>query len=134
MDGRERKISVWTLAKTEGRLGWHEVFLSQTTCQTHIVLLTWATRRIERLLITQPADHQQVTALTSGLLLLSLARLRIYAVNKLPLNTRLRDGFLEDLSDLENPDLGRDAKLEIVHRMWRCWGTQLGWERCGELG
>lgn len=90
-------------------------------------------RRIERLLILQPADRQQVTALTSGLLLLSLARLRTFAVNNLPLNTRLRHGFLEDLSDLENPDLGRDAKLEVVHRMWRCWGSQLGWERCGEF-
>jgi len=97
------------------------------------VLTLFHTRRIERLLILQPADRQQVTALTSGLLLLSLARLRTFAVNNLPLNTRLRHGFLEDLSDLENPDLGRDAKLEVVHRMWRCWGSQLGWERCGEF-
>ncbi|KAF5360952.1 hypothetical protein D9756_004674 [Leucocoprinus leucothites] len=88
-------------------------------------------RRIERLLITQPPDNQQVAPLPSGLLLLSLARLRTYAANNLPPDSRLREGFLEDLSDLENPDLGRDAKLEVVQRMWRCWGVQLGWERCG---
>ncbi|KAJ3573989.1 hypothetical protein NP233_g2060 [Leucocoprinus birnbaumii] len=76
-------------------------------------------RRIERLLITQPADNQQVAPLPSGLLLLSLSRLRTYAVKYLPPNSRLREGFLEDLGDLENPDLGRDAKLEVVHRMWR---------------
>jgi nuclear-control-of-ATPase protein 2 len=91
------------------------------------------TRRIERLLITQPSDNQQVAALPSGLSLLSLARLRSYAVNSLPPNSRLREGFLEDLNDLENPELGRDAKLEVVHTMWRCWGVQLGWERCGEF-
>lgn len=91
------------------------------------------TRRIERLLITQPVDNQQVAALPSGLLLLSLARLRCYAVNNLQADSRLREGFLEDLSDLEDPDLGRDAKLEVVHRMWRCWGVQLGWGRGGEV-
>ncbi|KXN88303.1 Nuclear control of ATPase protein 2 [Leucoagaricus sp. SymC.cos] len=89
-------------------------------------------RRIERLLITQPTDTQQVATLPSGLMLLTLARLRLYAIDNLPANSRLREGFLEDLNDLENPDLGRDAKLEVVHRMWRCWGVELGWERCGK--
>ncbi|KAF9452962.1 NCA2-domain-containing protein [Macrolepiota fuliginosa MF-IS2] len=86
-------------------------------------------RRIERLLI--PINQQEVEDLTSGLLLLSLARLRSYATDHLPANSRLRDGFLEDLDELEKPELRRDAKLEVVHRMWRCWGASLGWDGCG---
>lgn len=77
-------------------------------------------------------DNQQVAALPSGLLLLSLANLRAYATGNLPTNSRLREGFLEDLDDLESPELGRDAKLEVVHRMWRCWGAKLGWKKCGD--
>ncbi|KAJ3514475.1 hypothetical protein NLJ89_g2364 [Agrocybe chaxingu] len=87
-------------------------------------------RRIERLLVQQPSgpsppssDHDDapLSALSTGLLFLSLTRLRSYALRYLPPNVRAP--FLEDLGDLEDTSLGRDAKLRVVDRMWRCWGT-----------
>ncbi|KAI0670967.1 NCA2-domain-containing protein [Trametes maxima] len=106
-----------------------------------------AVRRIERLLVAQPDSHHQhrthasalttagssekstaaVSPLTSGLLLLSVTRLRKYAETSLPANSRLREGFLEDVADLEDPRLGRADKLRVVDRMWRSWGDVLGW-------
>lgn len=112
-----------------------------------------ALRRIERLLITQPgtdgharhpththAEHHDsegangstsgtIPHLTAGLLLLSVSSLRQYAEKWLPLRSRIREGFLEDVGDLEDPRLGRDEKLRVVERMWRSWGHVLGWER-----
>ncbi|KAH9936205.1 ATP synthase regulation protein NCA2-domain-containing protein [Fomitopsis serialis] len=69
-------------------------------------------RRIERLLIAQPKSHlnpsrgaaphpSSIPPLTSGLLLLSVSHLRAYAENYLPANSNLREGFLEDVVDLE---------------------------------
>lgn len=108
----------------------------------------WLTmRRIERLLITQPRtrkhEHTRIKAeqydtkstkgaippLTTGLLLLSVSSLRQYAETWLPLRSRLKEGFLEDVGDLEDPRLGREEKLRVVERMWRSWGQTLGWER-----
>ncbi|KAH9889850.1 NCA2-domain-containing protein [Cubamyces lactineus] len=106
----------------------------------------WLTvRRIERLLIAQPDSHAHhhrthttalsqrssaaVSPLTSGLLLLSVTHLRKYAETTLPPNSRLREGFLEDVADLEDPKLGRQDKLRVVDRMWRSWGEPLGWNR-----
>ncbi|KAG6815740.1 hypothetical protein H0H87_011851 [Tephrocybe sp. NHM501043] len=95
-----------------------------------------AMRRTERLLISQPKnrhphgrgnDTSSIPPLTSGLLLLSVARLRAYAEKYLPPRSRLRDGFLEDVGDLENPDLGKLDKMKVIERMWRCWGETLGW-------
>lgn len=68
-----------------------------------------------------------ITPLTSGLLLLSLTHLRTYAEQNLPLNSHLREGFLEDVVDLENPTLGRAEKLRVLDRMWRSWGEILHW-------
>ncbi|KJA22630.1 hypothetical protein HYPSUDRAFT_40693 [Hypholoma sublateritium FD-334 SS-4] len=78
-------------------------------------------RRVEKLLILIPATYTSGRHLSTGLLILSLTRLRAYALECLP--ARLRTPFLEDLSELENPELDREAKLRIVDRMWRCWGT-----------
>jgi len=110
----------------------------------------WLTmRRIERLLITQPrtrshehhrthtnAEHNDakgtkgaIPPLTTGLLLLSVSYLRQYAETWLPPRSRLREGFLEDVGDLEDPRLDREGKLRVVERMWRSWGQALGWER-----
>jgi nuclear-control-of-ATPase protein 2 len=107
----------------------------------------WLTmRRIERLLITQPRtrrnqdqaqaeDHNvegtkgAIPPLTAGLLLLSVSSLRQYAETWLPRRSRLREGFLEDVGDLEDPMLGREEKLRVAERMWRSWGHVLGWER-----
>ncbi|KAF9468475.1 ATP synthase regulation protein NCA2-domain-containing protein [Collybia nuda] len=103
-----------------------------------------AMRRTEQLLICQPKSRRQgdvdgsgdhpISPLTTGLLLLSVAHLRTYAETCLPARSRLREGFLEDVSDLENPDLGRVEKLRVVERMWRCWGDILGWSKIGGDG
>lgn len=96
-----------------------------------------AIRRIERLLITQPHTHTHddgggrkgaIPHLTAGLLLLSVSSLRQYAETWLPPRSRLREGFLEDVGDLEDPSLDREEKMRVVERMWRSWGRALGWE------
>ena len=69
--------------------------------------------------------------LTSGLLLISVSELRSYAESYLPERSRLREGVLEDVADLENPSLGRAAKQRVVDRMWRSWGKVLGWDEVG---
>jgi nuclear-control-of-ATPase protein 2 len=85
-------------------------------------------RRIERLLIVHPASPEApsdvsapIKPLSTGLLILSLTRLRSYALNYLPAN--VRKPFLQDLGDLEDTHLDRNAKLRVVDRMWRCWGS-----------
>ncbi|KAF9476615.1 NCA2-domain-containing protein [Pholiota conissans] len=85
-------------------------------------------RRIERLLIIHPGTSSSdssastsITPLSTGLLILSLTRLRSYALTYLP--ARVRSPFLQDLNDLEDTNLDREAKLRIVDRMWRCWGS-----------
>ncbi|OCH92846.1 NCA2-domain-containing protein [Obba rivulosa] len=108
----------------------------------------WLTmRRIERLLIAQPKSHHvshdraertrenaPIPPLTAGLLLLSVSHLRTYAVRHLPSNSRVREGFLEDVVDLEDPALGRGEKLRVLDRMWKSWGEVLGWGRAAEDG
>lgn len=98
-------------------------------------------RRIERLLLFQPkASHRHteqpheaesssnsIPPLTTGLLVLSLTHLREYALTSLPARSRLREGFLEDVQDLEDPSLGRWEKLRVLESMWRSWGRELGW-------
>ncbi|KAF9498958.1 NCA2-domain-containing protein [Pleurotus eryngii] len=44
----------------------------------------------------------------------------------------LREGFLEDIASLENPSLSKEEKLKVLERMWRCWGSALGWHSLGE--
>ncbi|CAE6461444.1 unnamed protein product [Rhizoctonia solani] len=80
-----------------------------------------------------PAPQTDLAPLTSGLLLLALTRLRSFASTHLPTGSRLRDGFLADVADLEDPRLGRAEKLRVVERMWRSWGDadMLGWKRAG---
>ncbi|KAF9013543.1 ATP synthase regulation protein NCA2-domain-containing protein [Cyathus striatus] len=87
-------------------------------------------RRIERLL-NQSGSTSQATLspLLIGLLLLNVTRLRQFADAALPSNSRLYEGFLEDVDDLEDPELGRDEKMRVVERMWRCWSGVLGWGR-----
>ncbi|THH05164.1 hypothetical protein EW145_g5002 [Phellinidium pouzarii] len=106
-----------------------------------------AIRHVERLILTNPgsssspshiAEHKSesestLPPLTSGLLLISLARLRAYAEVRLPVHSLIREGILGDIGDLENPTLGRTEKLRVVERMWRSWGTVLGWDRIGRF-
>ena len=60
-------------------------------------------------------------------MVLSLAHLREYALASLPARSRLREGFLEDIEDLEDPELSRSEKLRIIDRMWKSWGKELSW-------
>ncbi|KAH9924282.1 NCA2-domain-containing protein [Epithele typhae] len=116
----------------------------------------WLTmRRLERLLVSEPAPSHghhgdrvrarqsvlsfasldasaapdAVPPLTAGLLLLSVTRLRRYAESSLPPRSRLHEGFLSDVADLESPSFGRADKLRILDRMWRSWSEPLGWNR-----
>ena len=96
-------------------------------------------RRIEHLLIflpKSPHHHLKSTPsippLTSGLLLLSVTHLRRYAETYLSTRSGLREGFLEDVQDLEDPSLDRTEKLRVVDRMWRNWGELLGWSRVSD--
>jgi nuclear-control-of-ATPase protein 2 len=88
-------------------------------------------RRIERLLVSQPRvgspTANSLSSLTTGLLLISVARLRAFAESHLATGSRLREGFLEDVGDLEDPAMPREEKLRVVERMWRSWGGVLGW-------
>ena len=110
-------------------LGLHRLWMLTFTtdpCTFH--------RRIERLLLTDTnnSDEQvrhRIDPQTAGLLLLSTTQLRKYAETHLPTHSRLREGFLEDVADLEDPGLGRSAKLHVVDRMWKSWGRSLGWDR-----
>src|ERR1700723_4509405 len=88
---------------------------------------------MERLLVFQPkSTHQsersssQIPPLTSGLLL-SVTHLRTYAETCLSARSGLREGFLEDVQDLEDPGLGRTEKLRVVDRMWKNWAEVLAW-------
>ncbi|KAL5482420.1 NCA2 [Sanghuangporus weigelae] len=105
-----------------------------------------AMRRVERLLITSPSNNHPISSpssgehhsdsnvppLTSGLLLISVARLREFAEARLPAHSLLRSGILADIADLESPDFGRSEKLRIIDRMWRSWGKVLGWDGLGK--
>lgn len=126
--------NIWTGGRGRGRYGGK-----------HRRASVWLKmRRIERLLIAQPKSHRvtpggsrgqpapSIPPLTSGLLLLSVSHLRTYAETYLPANSRLREGFLEDVVDLENPALGRAEKLRVLDRMWRSWGEVLGWSRAAD--
>ena len=101
-------------------------------------------RRVERVLTINPGgistsggirsgeETSTLPALTTGLLLISVAHLRNYAETYLPARSLLREGFLEDIADLENPDLSRAEKQRVVERMWRSWGSALGWNEMGK--
>lgn len=85
-----------------------------------------AARRVERLLLLEPG--RELSALTQGLLLLSLNQLHAFAEASLPKGSRIREGFLQDVEDLERTDdMGRSEKLAVVQRLLRSWGGVLGW-------
>ena len=75
-----------------------------------------------------------MSPLTAGLLLLSVKHLRTYGESCLPAQSRLKAAFLEDVGDLEDPELGREEKIKVVERMWRSFGTVLGWNKSAEDG
>lgn len=79
------------------------------------------------MIVPQFDSGDSLPALTSGLLLLSVTQLRYYGETCLPPSSRIREGFLEDVKDLEDPRLGRNEKLRVIDRMWKNWGMALGW-------
>jgi nuclear-control-of-ATPase protein 2 len=117
----------------------HEVGKLQAFSARKTNIFILFSRRIERLLISQPKSSYNshpprlmstsdgIPSLTSGLLLLSLTHLRAYAESSLPAYSLLREGFLDDVANLEDPSLGRAEKMRIVDRMWKSWGQVLGW-------
>ncbi|KAF7982860.1 hypothetical protein HWV62_25080 [Athelia sp. TMB] len=124
--------SLWTGGRGRGRYGG----------KRRRAAVWMAMRRIERLLVYQPrASHSHshpsslgesktsIPPLTSGLLLLSVTQLRTFGETCLPTHSTLREGFLEDVQDLEDPGLGRADKLRVVDRMWKSWGDVFGWGR-----
>ena len=78
-----------------------------------------------------PLTPGLLSPLTQGLLLLSLTQLRTYGETYLPPNSRIAEGWLEDVEDLEDPMISRRTKIEVVGRMWRSWGNALGWNEMG---
>lgn len=140
--GKARRSSVW-LTMRYVFLPFSSLFLCGCAVMLICTRLRLArTRRLERLLVAQPSSHHHrahpvpsmqkaasVSPLTAGLVLLSVTHLRQYAETTLPANSRMREGFLEDVADLEDPGLGRSEKLRVLDRMWRSWGEPLGWNR-----
>ena len=121
--GRKHRARVWSVMRF--------VTYFNTPILCHKLTRT-PHRRIERLLIATSGQRTvgaaaSIDPRTSGLLLLSTTHLRSYADRRLPSNSRLHNGFLEDVADLEDPGLGRDEKLRVVDRMWNSWGRVLGW-------
>ncbi|KAG8903599.1 Nuclear control of ATPase protein 2 [Tulasnella sp. 403] len=94
-----------------------------------------AVLRVERLLNIPPSSNSDPdkganSPLTQGLIILSVNHMRNYAVNHLPPRSQLQQGFLDDIEDLEDASgqLTREDKLRVVDRMWRSWGSILGWD------
>lgn len=126
--GSNRRARVWAVMRC---------VVSRSPLHFTVPLTPVLCRRIERLLIatseTKAAGSSAgIDPRTSGLLLLSTTHLRAYAERSLPSHSRIRDGFLEDVDDLENPALGRGEKLRVVDRMWKSWGRVLGWYEIAE--
>ncbi|KAK1232830.1 Nuclear control of ATPase protein 2 [Marasmius sp. AFHP31] len=105
---------LWVGGRGKGRYGGKHQ-------RAHVL---FAMRRIERLLIRE--QDRQVSSLTAGLLMLSVARLQSYAERYLPERSQLKEGFLEDVEDLEDPELGGNERRLVLERMWRSWGGVLG--------
>ncbi|KAI7859978.1 ATP synthase regulation protein NCA2-domain-containing protein [Circinella umbellata] len=81
-------------------------------------------RRVERLFNLASVDvkpeEEQLDCKSHGILLCEIHLLRIYAL-QLPRRRSIRDYFMEDLRDLENPKLTVAQKLNVVTRMNRSW-------------
>ncbi|KAI8140932.1 ATP synthase regulation protein NCA2-domain-containing protein [Fennellomyces sp. T-0311] len=81
-------------------------------------------RRVERLFNLASVDvkpeEEQLDCEGHGILLCEIHLLRIYAL-ALPRRNSIRDHFMEDLRDLENPKLTVVQKLNVVTRMSRSW-------------
>ncbi|OAD07978.1 hypothetical protein MUCCIDRAFT_158221 [Mucor lusitanicus CBS 277.49] len=79
-----------------------------------------AIRRLERLLTLSYSKENELDCETQGILLCEVHLLRSYAAY-LPSRNSVRDLFIEDLRDLENPKLSITQKLQTINRMSRTW-------------
>lgn len=77
-------------------------------------------RRLERLLTLSYSKENELDCETQGILLCEVHLLRSYAAY-LPSRNSIRDLFIEDLRDLENPKLSITQKLQTINRMSRSW-------------
>lgn len=92
-------------------------------------------RRIERQLIYDNNQNEfnewalednttnnahQTECETQGILLCEVHLLRAYA-SSLPLQNSTRARFVEDVRDLENPNLTSEQKIQTIARMHRFW-------------
>ncbi|CDZ96309.1 Nuclear control of ATP synthase 2 [Phaffia rhodozyma] len=94
-------------------------------------------RRIERLLIHLEPDVPETGSGhagtiggydTQGLILISIGSLREMAKREFKRSeTAQKQEFMQDLLDLEDPFVSTEIKQIVVNRMWRTWGTRLGW-------
>lgn len=69
--------------------------------------------------LTQDNLHQTECE-TQGILLCEVHLLRAYA-RSLPLQNSTRARFMEDIRDLENPNLSSKQKIQTIARMNRFW-------------
>ncbi|GAN08728.1 ATP synthase regulation protein NCA2 [Mucor ambiguus] len=79
-----------------------------------------AIRRLERLLTLSYSEENELDCETQGIILCEVHLLRSYAAY-LPSRNSIRDLFIEDLRDLENPKLSITQKLQTINRMSRSW-------------
>ncbi|GAA5802127.1 ATP synthase regulation protein NCA2-domain-containing protein [Helicostylum pulchrum] len=76
-------------------------------------------RRIERL-FNLSSDSNTLDCESQGILLCEVHLLRSYSLH-LSMRNSIRELFIEDLRDLENPRLTVKQKLETIERMTRSW-------------
>ncbi|KAI7869689.1 ATP synthase regulation protein NCA2-domain-containing protein [Spinellus fusiger] len=88
-------------------------------------------RRVERILNLDVSDQQEETTRegiknvslsceSQGILLCEVHLLRSYA-HQLPNHNSIREHFMQDLRDLENPKLTRSQKIQTIATMYRYW-------------
>lgn len=69
------------------------------------------------------AGHKQVRSTPFLIFLFDV----LTSIVSLSLSLSFHQEFLQDLLDLEDPEVTKDAKLAVVDRMWRSWGMRLEW-------
>lgn len=70
--------------------------------------------------VAYPPQQLQLDCETQGVLICEVHLLRSYA-RYLSTRNSIRDLFIEDLRDLENPRLTISQKLQTINRMSRSW-------------
>lgn len=71
-------------------------------------------------MLSREDNLHQTECETQGILLCEVHLLRAYA-RSLPLQNSTRARFMEDIRDLENPNLSSEQKIQTIARMNRFW-------------